>query len=402
VTLAKRLPAVVLAGVVALAACRPDAPPPTTDASPRAAWPPLPHTDEEAATLFASRTRRPASPPTPPLDPGRVRASLEAAIAKGGAAAGWPAIHAGVHAWMRDGAGWLLVGAHHDRAAPVEAFRRLVGPESEIAWSRVALEQLRADGRWQGVPESEQRGETSDLARFSATGDRAAYARLLASQEKNDYAAWKYDYARAVLDVAASTPSVAACDATRSVAERMPEASRGLLRELHCLLALEDAPGARPQRIAVLWGDDHVQPDRFPRLLSPDATVVIVRIPREAPAIVVDPILFADAPDEAILLVPEPGHERAVDRVREHDAQAPKHRLRASSRSAVELRIGGRVLALGPEPRDEPLAPGAHAFVVYARAAARVAGALVVPEDGSLDLRVEDSEPVVTITVKTP
>ncbi|HEY8072603.1 MAG TPA: hypothetical protein VIF62_00795, partial [Labilithrix sp.] len=115
----------------------------------------------------------------------------------------------------------------------------------------------------------------------------------------------------------------------------------------------------------------------------PDANVVVVHVPREAPAIVVDPMLYGGG--ELTLLVPEPGSERAVDRVRVHAAPVKKNRVVAVG----SVRVDGREVV--------EIAPGAHAVVTP-----RVIGAFVMPEDGAVEIRVDETEPFLTITTIAP
>ncbi|HEY8075102.1 MAG TPA: hypothetical protein VIF62_13355, partial [Labilithrix sp.] len=211
----------------------------------RGVWPELPRDDATAHALVTARTRRPIAPARD-----KVADAADAGIDAVPIAAGWPAIHEAIRARVGEREAWLLVGAHHDRATPIDAFRRIVGPESRVGWTRIAIEQLHADGGWQGMPLAAQRGESADVARLVA-GDRDAYARLLSSQERDDYTAWKFGYVRSVLDVAAM-PNVSACDAPSAVAARFPEAWRARLRELHCFVALDGNMPDAARRVAML------------------------------------------------------------------------------------------------------------------------------------------------------
>jgi hypothetical protein len=364
-------------------------------------WPKIPASAVEADALVTARTKRPIAPRLPELDAARIASMLTSGTPIVG---GWTAIKRWANASVGTGDAWLLVGTHHDSAAPVEAFERFLDPDPPSDFTRFVLEQLTADGAWEGAPPAEQRGDSEPLARYMRDGSPDAYKALLASQDTHDYAAWKYDYTRSVLEVLTmargASRTVSACDAPRALLARFPEASRMRLRELHCLLALErDLPPGR-RRVAMLWGEEHVQPDGFARFLPPEARVVVVRIPRESPVTVLDPLLVDD-PEGAALLLPDATRNRVSDHVRERTANIAAHSLHASARSEAELRIDGRVLALGPTPRDEDLSPGKYPFVVSIAHRPRVAGLLVVPQGGEAELRIEDTEPIVTITERT-
>src|SRR5260221_739087 len=172
--------------------CAKPKPPPIEPLPAPTPWPAIPRSAEEADALVAKHTKRAIVAPRE-LDVARM-------LEKDGAVGGWPAIFAWLRGRMGTGDAWVLVGTHHDSAAPVDAFRRLLGPDVGIAWTRIVLEQLRADGEWEGLDHEAQRGDTSDLFQ-AARGSDEAFRRLLAAQESHDYAAWKYDYARDVLDV---------------------------------------------------------------------------------------------------------------------------------------------------------------------------------------------------------
>jgi hypothetical protein len=372
--------------LVLLLAC--DKPRPIDPAPAPAPWPSIPADVAQADALIAAHTKRPIAP--------RTELALDAWLAKDGAIGGWPAIQA----WLRArGDAWVLVGTHHDSAAPLDAFRRLLDPDG-VAWTRVVMEQLRADGEWQGMPLGEQLGDSEDVKLYVRGRSEPAFRRLLAAQEENDYAAWKFGYARSVLDVvtAGRYLGVSTCDAPRAVADRFPEPSRLRLRELHCKLALDHELRPGPRRIAMLWGEGHIGRDGFARYLEPSARVVTIRIPRESPAPVMDPVLLVDG-DDAVLLVPDsPAH---FDRVRQHHDQPVPHRFIASSRSPAELRVAGRIVPLTATTREEDLAPGVYPFVVYVATRPRAIGVLEMPKDGALTLRVEDTEPMVSVVTRT-
>src|SRR5262249_36388614 len=150
--------------ILLLAACR--ASPPTPSAAPTApataaTWPELPRTPEAARDLIERRTTRPPGPAAE-LPAERILAAADQH--------GWQPVVAGddnVIAWLQaflDRAtakghdGLLLFGTVHDAGGQVDAFRRLIGPSGLSRLSLVAVEQFRATGAWQGVPEAAQRG----------------------------------------------------------------------------------------------------------------------------------------------------------------------------------------------------------------------------------------------------
>lgn len=345
-------------------------------------WPTMPATAAEAEALVAKHTKRPIAAPK--------EIDIVRALDHEGAVGGWRAIFDWLRARAGTGDAWVLVGTHHDSAAPIMAFRRLLDPDAPLAWTRVVIEQLRADGEWKGLDVEAQRGDSSDLSAFGHGSD-VAFERLLAAQEANDYAAWKYGYTRVVLDVAGAARSrLSACDAPREVADRFPEASRLRLRELHCALSLERDLRPGPRRIAMLWGEAHVRPEGFPRFVAPEARVVTIRIPRETPAPVVDPVLLPDG-DDAVLLIPSDSRNELSDHVREPDASLVPHRVRVTGRG--EIRVGGRAVG-------DALAAGTHPFTLWAGGKLRAIGVLEMPKDGALDIRIEDPPPIVTITTR--
>lgn len=146
-----------------------------------------------------------------------------------------------------------------------------------------------------------------------------------------------------------------------------------------------------------------MKPEGFPRFLPVQASVVVVRVPRQS-FDVLAPVLLPGRED-ALLLLPSADSERLIDRIRVRDGALPgRTRVqRAPSAPATTLRLGSRTLALGPAAQEEPVASGAHAFALEIAGRTRpIVGVLDVPEGAGVELRVEESDPIATITTHVP
>lgn len=382
-------------------------------------WPAFPASAEARAALVAQQTRRrPVA--APEVTPERVFARAERA--------GWgtlPAGEAQILAWIeerlarradRGGASWLLFGTFHDSAGQVDAFRWLVGPAG-VPFTHVVLEQLRADGRWTGV-DADQEGDSSLLARFWATGDRAAFERLARAHEAHDYTAWKYGYARGVLDVVTTARALQipalGCDLPAALMARAgPDEEASRVRELHCLLSLQQAVTRPDARIAMLWGQAHVRADGFRRFLPPGDRVLAVyavgaRYSADAPderlrdrLVLHDPVLVPLDEGEAALLLPDPQLGGRVDRVRTHAAPAAPA-LRFSATTAGTLEVGARSVEVRPDEEVHlSLAAGAHT-TCFRSGALRMVGGVQVPAGGEVELVVDPPTRAARIVESSP
>lgn len=400
----------VTSGVVAIAvlaasplsACT-DRRAPAPDASAEPTWPAFPTSPEARDALLADRTRR---RPTAAAEvtPEHVFARAERA--------GWSTLPSGdaqLRAWIEQrlarpddphGTSWLLFGTFHDAAGQVDAFRGLVGPGG-VPFTHIVLEQLRADGRWTGVDAS-QAGDSALLARYLETGDRAAYESLARAHEAHDYTAWKYGYARGVLDVVTTARALGIpalpCDLPDALMTRAgtdEEAYR--LRELHCLLAVRGAVTRPGARIAMLWGQAHVRADGFRRFLPAGDRVLSLyaigtRHSPDAPderlrdrLVLHDPVLVPLGEDEAALLLPDPQLGGRLDRVRTHgEATAPA--IRVTTTTPGTLRVGARSVEVRSEEEAQlRVEPGAHTFC-FESGPFRMVGSVEVPTPGEVEL----------------
>ena len=313
-------------------------------------WPVFPQNEAARDALIKERTLRPPTPPTD-FSPETIFATAQKQ--------GWSTLPSGepqVYAWISaQRPRWLLFGTFHDSAGQIDAFRRLVGPGGVEGFTHVALEQLRADGRWQGL-DGGQRGDNAVLA------DRAA---LATAHREHDYTAWKYGYERNVLDLvdARTVP----CDAPHTRDER--------LRELHCLFAVRDATDGG-SRIAMLWGVAHVTSEGFRRFLPPAERALSVyavgaRWSPEAwtKALVVDDLVLVPLNEgEAALVLPN-GH---VDRAKDEDLKGPPS---VHAEGPGTLRLGGIETRL---PADVPLPDGDYTYEFVADTGLRFVGPVSV------------------------
>jgi hypothetical protein len=376
-------------------------------------FPALPHGDGEVAALVQRETRRPLPAEEPHLDADR----LLAAIARGAD------LHAGsaaVTRWIEgalDGAeeAYLLFGTYHDAPGQLDAFRRLVGPAGVRGLGVIAVEIFRAGGAWKGAPAEAQRGDDALLDRFLASGDRAAFAQLLAEHRDADYAAWKLGYEESALDLVAAARAasvrLAGCDMPAALQDLAGAQGdlRNRLREIHCLRSL---PAGRPRRAALLWGDAHLRPSGIPRFLPPAARVVVVHAfgrrlgggevePALAARLAVnEPLLVPLAPGEAALILPDAVLGGTIDRVLARDA-TPGSSLLARADVPGDLILGGRALPLGPEPHAIPLPPGEHTYV-YRGGGLTIAGSLRLRAGHRIELSFDPGARFTGYTERSP
>ncbi len=384
------------------------APPPPPPA--RRAWPALPRSRAAAEALVHARTRRtPGAAPS--LEPTALLARLDAAPLVAG--------EAEVRRWLlarlaRAGArdAYLLWGTYHDSGGQLEAFRRLLGPEHGL--THVVVEQLDADGAWADLPAAEQRGDTAAITAYLRRGDEHAWQALAAKQWREDYTAWKYGYLSQVMDLLVAARAVGVpllgCDLPRPLQNLADRAGSTLyrVRELHCLLALEDALDVArtrpPRRLALLWGQDHVKPHGLRRFLPPGDLVVSVYLVGQRPGpltpeaqlakrlVVNDPLLFPldAAAEELALLLPGRPLGGEVDRSREWLEDPALGRpgvalLRVESTRPGTLHLRGRMTPIGPAARELELPPGPAAYLAVV-GGLRIAGVLSLAPGGRTEL----------------
>jgi hypothetical protein len=384
---------------------------------PAATWPALPRSAAEADQLVRLRTRRdPGRASTAALAPDQLLALP--ALTDGqkllaGAPAIWAALQRRLDAARAAGrSAYLLFGTFHDSGVQVEAFRRALGPAALGGFGAVTVEQLDADGAWSGVPAAEQRGDGALLERIVRAGEPRDLAELESRQTQQDYTAWKFGFVGEVVDLALAARALrlplTGCDMPRRLQGRLSVASpaRERLRELHCLLALEDrlatAPSG-PRQVAMLWGQDHVRPHGIPRFLRADALVLSLHLVGARPGpltpeaelsrrLVVDDLLLVPldaAAEQLALLLPGAPLGGELRRSREQvdgPARGPA-RLRLTSEAPGELFVAGRRLRVGPREQELelPAAPTPSAYLLRA-GRLRMAGSVELRPGSTVEL----------------
>jgi hypothetical protein len=377
------------------------------------AWPSLPGTPEAARAVVdayvvrKTNVSRPASVSARDLLAPLGAAGLARVVS--GEAAVRRALLDRVSAGDGANDGYLLVGVSHASGEPVVAFRRLVeGPGS---YTHVGLEPFAADGHWSGLSDAEQRGSSALLATYMTKGDAESLEALRVAHDTHDYAAWKLGYANLVLDLVppsrAGAYALVPLDMPPQLKTKLAALGDRLLdvRELHGFFALREAlSGPRPRaRVAMLWGDAHVGQAGIARFLPVGATVVSVHVlglegeparpsdKRDAgpPATtVLDPLLVPMPAGELALVLPSPGADAAVDRVRRGDGDGRTTQLLVSGEPGAVVTVGEHVHTV--VAKGEPLAvgPGDHTYVVE-RKGSRVVGALSLSPGETCELRVD-------------
>lgn len=424
--MARRL--IALLTLLALAGCRrpgqgsrpPDA---RADAAPkvvRAVWRELPATAEPAAALVRERTRRSTKPALLPDKAEQVIGLVARRAREGRLWVGWPHLVQRLQSEISAAGGaYLLFGTYHDAGGQMEAFRRLIGPTGLRDLSLAALEQLPADGRWQGVPLEAQRGLSAAVGRYLRGGQREDLQQVAREQRRHNYTGWKYGYLSTMLDLLVTARAqdldLVGCDMPRALQRRLGSAATQLdrLRELHCLHTVDDALSRvkTPRRVAMAWGQAHLASEGLARFLPPAIRVVAVHAHghRPGPAglerelhqrlLLADPVLVElddDASSDTaryLLLLdgPELGVRvhRARDRLDRPPPPGQRPRLRVSADRAGQLSLGGKSVAL--EPWKEAvlaLAPGPGTYL-FVGAGQTLVGSLELPDDGALSLTLE-------------
>jgi len=409
---------------------RSDASPPPGSHWSRPAWPALPRTLAEAERLIALRTRRDPGRSAPSLSPTQLLALPALGEGRGlvaGEGAVWRWLGERLRAARAAGRSvYLLFGSHHDSGAQLETFRRAVGPVGLLGLSAVTLEQLDATGAWQGISLSQQLGDDPLLERLLRAGDPRDWSELQTRQIRQDYTAWKYGFVDAVLDLVTTARALrlplAGCDMPRSLQDRaaLESPARDRLRELHCLLALEDRLARRPagpRLVAMFWGQEHVRPHGLPRFLPPDALVLSVYLVGARPnpltpeaelgrRLVVNDLLLVPLDREAeqlTLLLPGPPLGGELGRAREWLTTAGNGPclLQVSSQLAGELFLAGRRIQVGPKEREVELPATSAAYVLRA-GTMRLAGALELVAGGTVELHFDPIRRATSVALGLP
>jgi hypothetical protein len=383
--------------------------------------PPLPRGLDAVRALVEQRTARREAE----IEHG-AEAIAAAAAGAAPAAAGERAITLRLQAWLDDAAAsgsdaYLLIGTYHDAAGQIDAFRRLVGPGGIRGLTRIAIEQLRAGGRWGGAPIDAQRGDDEAIAAYVERGDRAAFDALARGHRDVDYAAWKFGYEASVLELLATaratgTP-LSGCDMPaplQRLADLPPGPERSRLREIHCLLSIEASPG--PRRVAMLWGQAHARPGALRRFLPAEARALSVHVfghrtgswtieaTLARSLVVVDPVLVPlPGPDEAALLLPDATLGGEVDRARSPlgAGELGESGVHVRAEAAGKLEVGDRSIATGPTGAFAPLPPGDHGYA-FTAGPLRFLGSLRVPRGGRVELAFDPARRAVTYLERAP
>jgi hypothetical protein len=385
-------------------------------------WPAFPGSLGTARELVEARTRRPADGRS--LRPRSEEALLDLLRQKP-LVAGWEPIIERLQNELGRGSAFLLWGTHHDAGGQLEAFRRLLGPGGLEGLSAVTLEQLIADGRWRGIPKKDQRGISAPLRRYLAKGDAKALLAVRDDQRRNNYTGWKYRYLQTVTELMITARAgglkLLPCDMPGALQRRSPGKLVDRVRELHCLLALEDAlrstTARRRGHIAMAWGQAHLDPDALPRFLDEKTRVVAVHVlgHRPGPAglehelagqlLLADPVLVPLGAGYFVLLLDGPPLsarlQQSLDR---QDRALPaelRHQLRVTAHGAEgQLKVAGKQMALEEDRQVVvSLSPGAATYL-FESSEDIVVGSVKIARGGAVELNLIPDESTVRLLVQ--
>jgi hypothetical protein len=242
-----------------------------------------------------------------------------------------------------------------------------------------------------------------------------------------DYTAWKFGYVDSVMDLVfaarAQRLPLRGCDMPGPVQDRLRALSgplRDSLRELHCLLALEQ-PGPvkdHPRRVAMFWGQAHLGPRGLPRFLPADALVVSLYLLGRRPGpltpeaelarhLVVDDLLLLplDRSDEQLaLLLPGPPLGGELSRSREWTTSTSRGpaRLRVSSQLPGELFVCGRQVRVGVEDQTLELPPQPSAGYLLRAGRLRMAGAVELRSGSVVELSFDPARRATRLHLALP
>jgi hypothetical protein len=396
--------------------CTKDTP---ADPSPQSVgWPALPEGPGEARGLVEKNTRRPADAENISITAERVIGLLGERIGRGEVVGGLDDIVLWI--WRRVSAAeksgrssYVLWGTYHDSGAQIDAFGDLVGPLGLSRLDAVCVEPFSADGRWSGIPAREQEGGSALLSAYLKTGNRTSLEKLLHGQVRENYTAWKYGILPVMMDLLikarAADRRLCGCDMPVPLQERILESGMPeRLRELHCVLALQEELASRPapHRVAMLWGQGHLAPEGVQRFLPEDALVLSFYVfggrfsdhglerDLAGRVAVTDPLLIPVDGDAESLIVLLPDRWMGARKELKHiSPEAPlseeqRRRLVIQSSRPGTIRIGARSLEVSEEPRVLTLERGSHVFL-FSHEGGLLAGAFTMPPDGFLELDLE-------------
>jgi hypothetical protein len=370
----------------------------------------LPRTVEGVRALVDSLGPTPIATGFAPVTADELVAAVEAGVAAATVAAGWQAIVQAIDrrldaAMARRGVAIALFGCHHDSAAQIDAFARIVGPLGSKGVRIVGLELLQTRGRWRDAASAEASASDGDddaVAAYGATGSREALEQLLAGQREHDYTAWKFGYLDRVVElfvaVRAADRRMIACDLSSRLQRELlglgPEIDR--LREASCALALADAFSSHaPRRAALLWGSAHLADGGLPRVLAQLGDVSRIEMIGGRPGevgvdaavarrlVVIDPLLVPVA--DRMVLVLSNVAAASIDRVREISGSPAGAVGKVSVAGVPGVWWAGGKRAVGGAAISLP--PGPHAFAVPLRDRL-VVGGLHVPDRGQVAIDV--------------
>jgi hypothetical protein len=379
-------------------------------------WPALPPDSRQAHELVARHTRRPAGGEKASFTADDLLARLIDQVKKGTVIGGMDSLELWI--WRRASAAgragkssYILWGTYHDSAAQIEAFADLVGPLGLSRLDAVCVEQFNADGRWAGMPSGEQKGDSALLSDYLTTGSRAVLEKLLHGQIGENYTGWKYGILKELMDLLAKARvagrRLLGCDMSLTLQERIKDTkTQDRLRELHCVLALEEELGRRPapHRVAMLWGQGHLAPEGVQRFLPRDALVLPFyvfggRFSRQGleadlagRLAITDPLMIPITESEFVVLLPDEfiGTRKELKHV-PPEAPLPseeRRRLTVTSSRAGTIQIGSQSLKVSEEPQTLILDPGSHVFL-FTHKGGLLAGAVTMPPDGFLELDLD-------------
>ncbi len=392
-----------------------------------AGWPELPQDSGQAGKLVEENTRRPVSSEVVSFTAENVLDLLRERVGQGRVIGGMDGIV--FWTWRRLSAAgrsgrssFILWGTYHDSAAQVRAFGDLVGPLGLAGLDAVAVEQFNTDGRWTGVSARQQAGDSGLLADYQATGDRVALEKLLQGQIRENYTGWKYGLLPAMIDLLikarAAGRRLCGCDMSVSLQERIRATGMAdRLRELHCVMALQDELRDRPgpHRVAMLWGQGHLEPEGVQRFLPRDAEILYFhvyggRFARHgleaglAGRLAITDALMIPADQRGNLVVLLPDDLIGARKENKHVppeqplAEEQHRRLVVTGSQKGTLRVGKQTLEVSETPRALTLQRGAQVFL-FTHAGGLLAGLVTMPPDGFLELHLQPERRLVEVTL---
>ena len=389
---------------------------------PADSWSPLPQNAKQASRLIDQHTRRPVEGGILPVSADQLLTKLKPGVERGEVIGGidslvfwiWRKVSAAGYTGQSS---YILWGTYHDSAAQIEAFGDLVGPLGLARLDAVSVEQFNADGRWAGVAAREQKGDSALLRAWLRTGSRPSLEKLLHDQIAENYTAWKYGILpvlmKLLVQARAADRRLLGCDMSLSLQERVrPTGLQDRLRELHCVLALQEQLDEKPVRVAMLWGQGHLAPEGVQRFLPQDALVLpfyvfggrFSRHGLEADLAgrlaITDPLMIPFGESDFVVLLPD--DQIGARKELKHDlSPLVPHRHRRLSVTGSRpgtIQIGAQQLKVSEEPQTLTLDPGSHVFL-FTHEDGLLAGAVTMPPDGALALDLEPERRFVEVVL---